>query len=280
MPIKQKKLRSSGKRTVISIDYAKELTTSTPHKSLTKVIHNQAGRNNQGKITTRHHGGAHKRKYREIDFKRNKDEIIATIKTIEYDPNRTAFISLVCYADGTKKYILAPNGIKVGDKIVSGENVDIKTGNCLPIGNIPEGTFIHNIELTPKHGAQMVRSAGASAQILGRDETGKYTIVKLASGEVRKLFSNCRATVGIVSNVDHNLVNLGKAGRSRNMGIRPTVRGSAMNPNDHPHGGGEGRQPVGKDAPRTPWGKRALGVKTRNKKKSSTKMIIRRKNGK
>lgn len=280
MPIKSKKMRSSGKRTVITVDYAKCLTNDRPLKSLSRSVHNESGRNNQGKITMRHQGGAHKRKYRQIDFKRNKDNIIATVKTIEYDPNRTAFISLISYADGTKKYIISPEGIKVGDKIVSGENVDIKVGNCLPVSNIPEGTFVHNIELTPGHGGQMVRSAGSSAQILGHDESGKYMIVKLASNEVRKIPNDCRATIGIASNPDHNLINLGKAGRSRNLGIRPTVRGSAMNPNDHPHGGGEGRQPVGKDAPRTPWGKRTLGVKTRNKKKASGRMIVRRKRDK
>lgn len=281
MPIKIRKYRSSGKRVSILIDYKNTLTTDRPHKALTKSIQNQSGRNNQGKITTRHQGGRHKRKYREIDFLRNKDGINAVVRTIEYDPNRTAFISLVVYADGTKKYILAPKGIKVGDTIVSGnENVDIKIGNCLPLKNIPEGTFIHNIELVPGHGGQIVRSAGSSAQILGKDETGAYTLVKLASGEVRKFHNDARATIGFVSNDEHNLVVLGKAGRSRKMGIRPTVRGSVMNPNDHPHGGGEGRQSVGKDAPRTPWGKRHMGVKTRNAKKASTKMIVRRRNGK
>lgn len=282
MAIKSIKARSKGKRTSILIDYKKVLSTNTnkPNKALTKPIQNQSGRNNQGIITTRHQGGGHKRKYREIDFKRNKDGIVATVQTIEYDPNRTAFISLVAYADGTKKYILAPKDIKVGDKIVSGEKVDIKVGNTLCLKNIPEGTFIHNIELNANHGGQIARSAGSFGQVLGKDETGMYTIVKLSSAEVRKFANNCRATIGIVSNEDHNLVNLGKAGRSRHMGIRPTVRGSAMNPNDHPHGGGEGRQSIGYDAPRTPWGKRHMGVKTRRQKKASTALIIRRRNGK
>ncbi len=280
MAIKYKKTRSSGKRTYVTIDYKTELSTSRPYKPLTSSIHNEAGRNARGVITTRHQGGAQKRKFREIDFKRNKDGIKAIVKTIEYDPNRTAFISLVCYADGTKKYILAPSGIKVGDEIISGSKVDIKLGNCLEIQNVPEGTFVHNIELNPGHGAQLIRSAGSSAQVLGKDETGLFVLVKLSSGEVRKINNKCRVTIGFVSNLDHNLVNLGKAGVSRHMGIRPTVRGSAMNPNDHPHGGGEGRQPVGKDAPRTPWGKRHMGVKTRNKKKASNAMIVRRRNGK
>ncbi len=280
MAIKYKKTRSSGKRTYVTIDYKKELSTSTPYKPLSSSIHNESGRNARGVITTRHHGGAQKRKFREIDFKRNKDGIKAIVKSIEYDPNRTAFISLVAYADGTKKYILAPNGIKVGDEIISNPKCDIKLGNCLEIQNVPEGTFVHNIELNPGHGAQLVRSAGSSAQVLGKDETGDFMLVKLASGEVRKINNKCRVTIGFVSNLDHNLVNLGKAGVSRHMGIRPTVRGSAMNPNDHPHGGGEGRQPVGKDAPRTPWGKRHMGVKTRNKKKASNMMIVRRRNGK
>lgn len=282
MAIKSIKARSKGKRTSILIDYKKVLSTNEnkPNKSLTKSIHNQCGRNNQGIITTRHQGGGHKRKYREIDFKRNKDGIEAIVQTIEYDPNRTAFICLISYLDGTKNYILAPRDIKVGDRIVSGDKVDIKIGNTLLLKNIPEGTFVHNIELMPGHGGQVARSAGGFAQVLGKDETGAYTICKLASGEVRKISNDCRATIGVVSNEDHNLVNLGKAGRSRHMGIRPTVRGSAMNPNDHPHGGGEGRQSIGYDAPRTPWGKRHMGVKTRRQKKSSTSLIIRRRNGK
>lgn len=276
MAIKYKKTRSSGKRTYALIDYKSILTTDRPYKPLSRNIHNKSGRNFRGVITVRHQGGAHKRKYREIDFRRNKDGIKAIVKSIEYDPNRTAFISLVCYTDGTKKYILAPDGLKVGDEIISGANVDIKPGNCLEIQNIPEGTFIHNIELNPGHGGQLVRSAGSFAQILGKDETGKFMLVKLSSSEVRKIRNNCRATIGYVSNIDHHLVNLGKAGVSRHMGIRPTVRGSAMNPNDHPHGGGEGRQPIGKDAPRTPWGKRHMGVKTRPRKKLSNKWIVHR----
>ncbi|MBU3830895.1 MAG: 50S ribosomal protein L2 [Candidatus Ureaplasma intestinipullorum] len=277
MAVKRIKNRSSGKRQTVMIDYKSVLTTQTPEKSLIVTLQPNSGRNNQGKITTRHQGGRHKRKYRIIDFKRNKDDIVATVKSIEYDPNRTCFISLVTYTDGEKKYIISPKGIKVGDKIVSGtKNVDIVTGNTTTLANIPEGTLVHNVELIPGHGGQLARSAGTFIQILGSDDTGEYVVCKLMSGEVRKISKECRATIGIVSNEDHNLVNLGKAGRSRHMGIRPTVRGSAMNPNDHPHGGGEGRQPIGKDAPRSPWGKRLMGVKTRNNKKSSTNLIIRR----
>lgn len=277
MPIKRVKTRSSGIRQTIIIDYKKVLTTSIPEKSLILSMKNNSGRNNQGKITVRHHGGGYKKKYRIIDFKRDKYDKVATVKTIEYDPNRTSFISLVVYEDGEKRYIIAPKDIKIGDKIVSSKNqIDIKIGNSLPISLIPEGTFIHNIELTPGKGGQMIRSAGSSAQILGKDEKGKYMLVKLSSGEVRKIPNNCMATIGVVSNEDHNLVNVGKAGKNRHKGIRPTVRGSAMNPNDHPHGGGEGRSPVGNDAPRTPWGKRHMGVKTRNKKKASSSLIVRR----
>ncbi len=280
MAVKYIKARSKGKRVSVLIDYKKHLTTDKPEKSLLEVAKNKSGRNNQGRITTRHQGGAHKRKYRQIDFKRNKDNIEGTIKTIEYDPNRTSFICLVSYPDGVKKYIIAPQSIKIGDKIISGENAPIKIGNSLCIKNVPEGTFIHNIELTPGHGAQMIRSAGSFAQVLGKDETGEYTIVKLSSGEIRKINNNSRVTIGLVSNEDHNIVNLGKAGRSRHLGVRPTVRGSAMNPNDHPHGGGEGRQSIGYDAPRTPWGKRHMGVKTRRQKKHSTSLIIRTRKGK
>lgn len=277
MAVKRVKARSSGIRQTVMIDYKSVLTTDRPEKSLLVTMAQQSGRNNQGKITVRHRGGGHKRKYRLIDFKRNKDKIIGTIKSVEYDPNRTAFISLVVYADGEKRYILSPKGIKVGDKIVSGdEKVDILLGNTTILENIPEGTLVHNVELQPGHGGQIARSAGSSIQILGFDETGKYVVVKLSSGEVRKIRKECRATIGVVSNDEHNLVNLGKAGRTRYLGFRPTVRGSAMNPNDHPHGGGEGRQPIGKDAPRTPWGKRHMGVKTRNSKKQSTSLIIRR----
>ena len=277
MAVKKIKNRSSGKRQTVMIDYKSVLTTNKPEKSLLVTLHENSGRNNQGKITIRHHGGGHKRKYRLIDFKRNKDGIEATVKSIEYDPNRTCFISLVVYKDGEKRYIISPKGIKVGDKLISGnKNIDIKVGNTTILGNIPEGTLVHNVELIPSHGGQLARSAGAFIQILGSDETGKFVVCKLMSGEVRKISKECRATIGVVSNDDHNLVNLGKAGRSRHLGIRPTVRGSAMNPNDHPHGGGEGRQPIGKDAPRSPWGKRLMGVKTRNKKKASSSLIIRR----
>lgn len=281
MAVRRIKNRSSGIRQTVMIDYKSVLTTSTPEKTLLVTLKKKSGRNNQGKITVRHQGGGVKQKYRIIDFKRNKDNKVGTIKSIEYDPNRTSFISLVVYEDGEKRYIISPKGIKVGDKIISGnENIDIKIGNCLPLKLIPEGTLVHNVELIPGHGGQIARSAGSSVQILGFDETNQYVVCKLASGEVRKIVKECRATIGEVSNEDHNLVNIGKAGRNRHRGIRPTVRGSAMNPNDHPHGGGEGRQPIGKDAPRTPWGKRCMGVKTRRNKKSSTKLIIRRKNQK
>lgn len=277
MAVKRIKARSSGKRQTVIIDYKKELTTSTPEKSLLVTLKKNSGRNNQGKITIRHHGGGHKRKYRLIDFKRNIDDIPATIKSIEYDPNRTSFISLVVYANGLKKYIITPKGVKVGDKVVSGnKNIDIIPGNATILANIPEGTLVHNVELIPGHGAQIARSAGSYVQILGWDDSGNYVICKLMSGEVRKIAKECRATIGVVSNEDHNLVNLGKAGRTRHLGVRPTVRGSAMNPNDHPHGGGEGRQPIGKDAPRSPWGKKLMGVKTRDAKKSSSNLIIRR----
>ena len=255
-----------------------EITTNKPEKSLTIRLSKKGGRNNQGVITTRHHGGGHKRLYRIIDFKRNKDDIVGTVATIEYDPNRSANIALINYADGEKRYILAPKGLEVGNKIVSGENADIIVGNCLPMGNMPEGTVIHNIEMHPGKGGQLARSAGVSAQILGKE--GKYVTVRLASGEVRKFLGVCRATVGVVGNEDYSLVNIGKAGRNRWRGIRPTVRGSVMNPNDHPHGGGEGRTSIGRKAPMTPWGKKALGVKTRNTKKASNKMIVRRRNGK
>ena len=277
MPTKRVKSRSSGVKQTIVIDYKKVLTTTSPEKSLLVSLSKNAGRNNQGKITVRHHGGGVKQKYRIVDFKRDKINKVATVKTIEYDPNRTSFISLVAYEDGEKRYIITPKDLKVGDKILSSDQlIDIRVGNALPIKYIPEGTFVHNIELIPHKGGQMIRSAGTSAQILGKDETGEYTIVKLSSGEVRKILNDCMATIGVVSNEDHNLVVIGKAGTNRHRGIRPTVRGSAMNPNDHPHGGGEGRSPIGHDAPRTPWGKRHMGVKTRNSKKSSTSLIVRR----
>jgi large subunit ribosomal protein L2 len=251
-----------------------EITTSTPEKSLLEPFSRTGGRNNQGKITVRHIGGGAKRKYRVIDFKRNKDDIMGKVATIEYDPNRSANIALIHYVDGEKRYILAPKGLVVGQEIVSGQQVDIKTGNAMPIMNIPVGTIIHNIELSPGRGGQVARSAGASAQILGRED--KYVLVRLQSGEVRKILGTCRATVGVVGNESWELVNIGKAGRTRHMGIRPTVRGSVMNPNDHPHGGGEGRTPIGRKSPMTPWGKKARGVKTRDTKKASNDLIVRR----
>ena len=251
-----------------------ELTKTAPEKSLLKTVKKNAGRNNSGKITVRHQGGGAKRKYRIIDFKRNKYDIVGTVASIEYDPNRSANIALINYSDGEKRYIIAPKGLKVGNKIVSGQNVDIKVGNALPLMNIPVGTVIHNIELTLGKGGQIARSAGQSAQILGRE--GKYVLVRLSSGETRKILGTCIATIGEVGNEDYSLVRLGKAGRTRHLGIRPTVRGSVMNPNDHPHGGGEGRAPVGHKQPMPPWGKPALGYKTRKNKKSSTKLIVTR----
>ena len=277
MAIKTYKPVTNGRRNMTSLTY-EEITTNKPEKSLVAKVSKNGGRNNQGVITTRHHGGGHKRKYRIIDFKRNKDDIVGTVATIEYDPNRSANIALINYADGEKRYILAPKGLEVGSKIVSGENADIKVGNALPMGNMPEGTVIHNIEMQPGKGGQIARSAGVSAQILGKEE--RYVIVRLASGEVRKLLAVCRATVGVVGNEDHGLVNYGKAGRMRWKGVKPTVRGSEMNPNDHPHGGGEGRTSIGRKAPMTPWGKKAMGVKTRKNKKASTKLIVRRRNSK
>ena len=253
-----------------------EITKSTPEKSLTVTRKKNSGRNNQGKITVRHQGGGVKRRYRLIDFKRNKLDVPGKVASIEYDPNRTANIALIYYADGEKRYILAPKTLKVGDEVQAGEKADIKPGNALPIMSIPVGTLVHNIELRPGKGGELARSAGASAQILGREEN--YVLIRLTSGEQRKVLGTCMATVGEVGNEDSSLVKIGKAGRKRHMGIRPTVRGSAMNPNDHPHGGGEGRAPIGRKAPMTPWGKRALGVKTR-KKKQSDKLILRRRNG-
>ena len=259
-----------------ALDYKNNLTGHAPEKSLLVQLKYNAGRNNQGKITVRHHGGRVKRYYRLVDFKRNKDNIPAIVKTIEYDPNRSANISLVVYADGEKRYILTPKGIQVGQKIISGNETDILLGNSLPLANIPEGTFVHNIEMQPGAGGIIARSAGTSAQILCKDEDGKYVVLKLKSGETRRILSRCRATIGEVGNEEHLLVNIGKAGRNRYLGVRPTVRGSVMNPVDHPHGGGEGKQPIGRKAPLTPWGKKALGVKTRKTKKSSNKLIIRR----
>ena len=277
MAIKTYKPVTNGRRNMTSLTY-EEITTNKPEKSFVAKKSKNGGRNNQGVITTRHHGGGHKQKYRIIDFKRNKDNIPGKVATIEYDPNRSANIALINYVDGEKRYILAPKGLEVGMEIISGEEADIKVGNALPMGNMPEGTVIHNIEMQPGKGGQIARSAGVSAQILGKE--GKYVTVRLASGEVRKLLSVCRATVGVVGNEDHGLVNYGKAGRMRWKGVRPTVRGSVMNPNDHPHGGGEGRTSIGRKAPMTPWGKKAMGVKTRKNKKASTKLIVRRRNGK
>ena len=262
-----------SRRAMTMLDNA-EITKAAPEKSLTVSLKKTAGRNNQGKITVRHHGGGSRRKYRIIDFKRNKVDVPATVKSIEYDPNRTANIALICYADGEKSYIIAPNGLKVGDVLMNGENAEVKVGNCLPLSAIPVGTEIHNIELYPGKGGQLVRAAGNVAQLMAKE--GKYATLRLPSGEMRLVPIVCRATIGTVGNVEHGLVNIGKAGRKRNMGIRPTVRGSVMNPNDHPHGGGEGRAPVGRPGPCTPWGKPALGLKTRKKNKKSNKMIVRR----
>ena len=255
-----------------------EITKDTPEKSLVVTLKKNGGRNNQGKITLRHRGGGAKRKYRIIDFKRNKDNVVGIVASIEYDPNRTSNIALINYADGEKRYIIAPKGLKVGDRVESGVSTDIKIGNSLELGNIPEGTLVHNVELKAGKGGQMARTAGSSIQILGRE--GKYTLLRLTSGEVRKVLSTCRATIGEAGNADHELVSIGKAGRKRHMGIRPTVRGSVMNPNDHPHGGGEGRQPIGRKAPMTPWGKIALGLKTRKTKNKSNGLIVRRRNDK
>ena len=276
MAIRNYKPTTPGRRGMSTLTN-EEITKSTPEKSLTVTLKKNSGRNNQGKITVRHQGGGVKRKYRIIDFKRDKKDIAGVVASIEYDPNRTANIALINYMDGEKRYIIAPKNLKVGDKVISGENVDIKVGNALPIMNIPVGTVIHNIELRPGKGAALARSAGTSAQILGRE--GKYVMIRLSSGEQRKVLGTCMATVGVVGNEDASLVKLGKAGRKRHMGIRPTVRGSVMNPNDHPHGGGEGRAPVGRKAPLTPWGKPALGYKTRNNKKTD-KVIVRRRNSK
>ncbi len=273
MPVKNFKPNTPGTRGMSTL-VNDEITKSTPEKSLLVKNSKTGGRNNQGKITVRHIGGGVRRKYRVIDFKRNKDGIEGRVASIEYDPNRSANIALVNYVDGEKRYIIAPLNLKVGDKIESGENADIKVGNALPLGNIPVGTLVHNVELNPGAGAKMARSAGSSVQILGKE--GKYVILRLKSGETRKVLATCRATVGEVGNTDYELVHLGKAGRKRHMGIRPTVRGSVMNPNDHPHGGGEGRAPVGRAQPMTPWGKPALGLKTRKTKKASEKLIMTR----
>ena len=267
-----------SRRNMTGLDYA-EITKTTPEKSLVFSLKKNSGRNNQGKITVRHRGGGSRRKYRIIDFKRNsKDGIEATVIGIEYDPNRTANIALICYADGEKAYILAPNGLKDGMTVMNGATAELKVGNCLPLENIPVGTEVHNIELYPGKGGQLVRSAGNSAQLMAKE--GKYATLRLPSGEMRMVPIVCRASIGVVGNADHNLINIGKAGRKRHMGIRPTVRGSVMNPNDHPHGGGEGKTGIGRPGPCTPWGKPALGLKTRKKKKQSNKLIVRRRDGK
>jgi len=276
MGIKTYNPYTPSRRNMTGSDFS-EITKKTPEKSLLVSLNKTAGRNNQGKITVRHHGGGSRRKYRIIDFKRMKDGVPATVVGIEYDPNRTANIALICYADGLKTYILAPDGLKVGMKVMNGAEAEVRIGNCLPLENIPVGTMIHNIELYPGKGGQMVRSAGNGAQLMAKE--GKYATLRLPSGEMRMVPIICRATVGIVGNGDHNLINIGKAGRKRHMGIRPTVRGSVMNPNDHPHGGGEGRAPIGRPGPCTPWGKPALGLKTRKKKKQSNKLIVRRRDG-
>lgn len=277
MPVKKFRPTTNALRQMSTL-VNDEITKNTPEKSLVVAKKKINGRNNLGRITVRHRGGAEKRKYRLIDFKRNKFDITGKVASIEYDPNRSANIALINYKDGEKRYIIAPKGLKVNDIVVSGENVDVKVGNAMPIMNIPVGTVIHNIEMRPGKGAQIARSAGSSAQILGREE--KYVLIRLRSGETRKILGTCMATIGEVGNTDYSLVNLGKAGRTRHMGIRPTVRGSVMNPNDHPHGGGEGKAGIGRPGPCTPWGKPALGLKTRKSKKASDKLIVRRRNGK
>ena len=277
MAIKKYKPTTPGRRGMTSLTF-EEITKSKPEKSLTVSFNKSGGRNNTGRITTRHIGGGHKQLYRVIDFKRNKDGVKGTVKAIEYDPNRNCNICLISYADGEKRYILAPKGLEVGMSVVSGEKVDIKVGNALEMRYMPEGTIVHNIELKPGKGGQIARAAGASAQILAVEE--KYVTLRLTSGEMRKILSNCRATVGAVGNEDYNLINFGKAGRTRWMGVKPTVRGSVMNPVDHPHGGGEGKCPIGRKSPMTPWGKKAMGVKTRKQKKASSELIIRRRNDK
>ena len=277
MGIKTYNPYTPSRRNMTGSDFS-EITKTTPEKSLLASKKKTAGRNNQGKITVRHHGGGNRQKYRIIDFKRNKEGIPAKVIGIEYDPNRTANIALICYADGEKSYILAPQGLTDGMTVMNGAEAEVRVGNCLPLSAIPVGTQVHNIELYPGKGGQLVRSAGNSAQLMAKE--GKYATLRLPSGEMRMVPIICRATIGVVGNGDHNLINLGKAGRKRHMGIRPTVRGSVMNPNDHPHGGGEGRAPVGRPSPMTPWGKPAMGLKTRKKKKQSDKLIIRRRDGK
>ena len=277
MGIKKYKPTTPGQRGM-TVSTFEEITAKAPEKSLTETLKKHAGRNVRGKITVRHRGGGTRPKYRIIDFKRNKDDIPGTVKTIEYDPNRSANIALIVYADGEKRYIIAPEKLKVGDVIYSGPEADIKVGNALPIANIPVGTMIHNIELKPGKGGQLARSAGNAAQLMAKED--KYAQVRLPSGEVRKVLIQCRATIGEVGNMDHANIQIGKAGRKRHMGWRPTVRGSVMNPNDHPHGGGEGKTGIGRPGPCTPWGKPALGLKTRKKKKQSNKLIVRRRDGK
>ena len=266
-----------SRRQMTGSDFS-EITKTTPEKSLVVSLSKNSGRNNQGKITVRHRGGGNRRKYRLVDFKRKKDGIAAKVIGIEYDPNRTANIALICYADGEKAYILAPAGLKVGMKVMSGAEAEVRPGNCLPLSAIPVGTMVHNIELYPGKGGQLVRSAGNGAQVMAKE--GKYATLRLPSGEMRRVPINCRATIGVVGNGEHNLINIGKAGRKRHMGIRPTVRGSVMNPNDHPHGGGEGKTGIGRPGPCTPWGKPALGLKTRKKNKQSNKLIVRKRDGK
>ena len=276
MGIKKYTAYTPSRRNMTGSDFA-EITKKTPEKSLVFSLKKNAGRNNQGKITVRHHGGGSRRKYRIIDFRRRKDGVPATVIGIEYDPNRTANIALICYEDGEKAYILAPQGLTDGMKVMNGPEAEVRVGNCLPLDKIPVGTMVHNIELHPGKGGQLVRSAGAAAQLMAKE--GKYATLRLPSGEMRMVPLECRATIGVVGNIDHNLINYGKAGRKRHMGIRPTVRGSVMNPNDHPHGGGEGKAPIGRPGPSTPWGKPALGYKTR-RKKASDKLIVRRRSGK
>ena len=277
MGIKKYTAYTPSRRNMTGSDFS-EITKTTPEKSLTESLKKNAGRNNQGRITVRHHGGGNRRKYRLVDFRRIKDGIPAKVIGIEYDPNRTANIALICYEDGEKAYILAPQGLMDGMKVMNGPEAEVRVGNCLPLSVIPVGTQVHNVELKPGKGGQMVRSAGTSAQLMAKE--GKYATLRLPSGEMRMVPIICRATIGVVGNGEHNLVNIGKAGRKRHMGIRPHVRGSVMNPNDHPHGGGEGKAPVGRPGPCTPWGKPALGYKTRKHKKQSNKFIVRRRNGK
>ena len=278
MGIKKYGPYTPSRRAMSGYDFA-EITKSTPEKSLVTSLKKNSGRNNEGKITVRHRGGGSRRKYRIIDFKRNtKDGIVAKVVAIEYDPNRTANIALICYADGEKAYILAPEGLKVGQEVMSGNEAEARVGNCLPLANVPVGAQIHNIELYPGKGGQLVRSAGNAAQLMAKE--GKYATLRLPSGEMRLVPINCRATIGVVGNGEHSLISYGKAGRKRNMGWRPTVRGSVMNPNDHPHGGGEGKTGIGRPGPSTPWGKPALGLKTRKKHKQSNKLIVRRRDGK